>query len=110
MPLKCGYGGSPNGYIDTELFQIWFEKIFIPNCRHGLPRQEPILLLMDNHVSHVQLNIAEKAIKENIHIILIPPHASHFLQPLDMVFSKLKDGIETVAKRLKIINAGMDVC
>ena len=42
------YGLSPNGWMDMELFHLWFIKHFlkyIPACR-------PVLLLMDGHRSH----------------------------------------------------------
>ena len=42
------YGLSSKGWVDQELFQIWFEFHFL----HYAPPIRPILLLMDGHSSH----------------------------------------------------------
>ena len=53
------YGLSKKGWIDGELFEMWFS-------RHFLAHAPPILLLMDGHSSHYQP--AEEGI--------MPPHIS----------------------------------
>ena len=47
------------GYIDKELFSVWFEKVFLKHCG----RSRPVVLLMDNHDSHYSLDLLEKAKK-----------------------------------------------
>ena len=42
------YGLSNNGWIDMELFRLWFKKHFL---HHALSAR-PLLLLMDGHSSH----------------------------------------------------------
>lgn len=78
------YGSSESVYIDTELFENWFDKEFIPFC--GTRR--PALLTIDNHDSHISIDLIEKAKANSIHIIELPPHTNHLLQPLDVAILK----------------------
>src|SRR5579859_3702914 len=59
------------------------------------------LLLCDGHDSHISAEFVDYAIKNNIEIILLPPHSSHLLQPLDVaIFSPLKKAISSRLHRL----------
>lgn len=42
-PLGCLYAKSPNGYMDGELFAVWFEKIFMKHA----PIHRPLLIIFD---------------------------------------------------------------
>ena len=107
MPKTWSYAGTKSGYVDTELFKMWFEKMFIPNC--GATEAEPALLLMDNHECHVTLSLATMAVQNHVHIILQPPHSSHFLQPLDMIFRVLKDEFAGRCQTMNLINGSIEV-
>ena len=57
------------------------------------PRNEDqkLLILYDAHWSHVCSPVIEWARENNITLFILPPHCSHFLQPLDIgCFSPLK--------------------
>jgi len=43
------------------------------------------LLLLDGHGSHLIKEFTEYYKEKNIHLLAIPPHISHFLQPLNVV-------------------------
>ena len=107
MPQDFHYTASENGYVSTQLMVEWFKVVFIPNC-NATP-EHPALLLMDNHSSHVQFDIAQLALQHNIIILLMPPHSSHFIQPLDKIFIHLQRGIEKVARQRNIVAKGMEV-
>ncbi|CAG2192489.1 unnamed protein product [Mytilus edulis] len=97
VPDNWLYGSSESGYMDTELFENWFDKVFIPFC--GTRR--PVLLIFDNHDSHISINLIEKAKANNIHIIGLPPHTTHLLQPLDVaIFGPLKEKSEPIISYL----------
>ena len=73
------YGLSSNGWMDTELFEIWFKHHFlmhVPSCR-------PILLMMDGHSTHFQPSVVRMAAKEEVILFCLPPHSTHLTQPLD---------------------------
>ncbi|CAB3228469.1 unnamed protein product [Arctia plantaginis] len=48
--------------------------------------EQPILLILDNHASHMSLQIFEHCKQNNIHMLSLPPHTSHRMQPLDVTF------------------------
>ena len=73
------YGLSPRGWIDQELFDIWFSNIFL---RYA-PTVRPLLLLLDGHSSHYCPDTVRLAAKEKVIIFALPPHTTHFSQPLD---------------------------
>ena len=51
----------------------------------------PILLLYDGHTSHYTAQVIAEAKEQGIYLFALPPHTSHFLQPLDKsVFGPFK--------------------
>ncbi|KAF0741732.1 DDE-1 domain-containing protein [Aphis craccivora] len=51
--------------------------------------ENPILLIYDGHSSHVDLSLMETAVKNNVTILLLPPHTSHLFQPMNLAVFKL---------------------
>ena len=59
------------------------------------------LLICDGHDSHISAEFVDFAMKKKIEIVLLPPHSSHLLQPLDVaVFSPLKKAVSSHLHRL----------
>ena len=53
--------------------------------------ENPVLLILDNHASHISLATVEKSRTYGIAMLTIHPHTSHKLQPLDKgVFGPFK--------------------
>ena len=78
---------SPNGWIDTELFDTWFIHHFLAYA----PPVRPLLLLLDGHSSHYGPNFVTKAAEEGIIVFCFPPNTTHRTQPLDKgPFTSLK--------------------
>ena len=63
--------------MTTEISHNWFEKF----CQQVEKRS--LVLVYDGRLSHVSVNMIQKAISENIAIIKLPPHSSDKLQLLD---------------------------
>lgn len=81
------YGLSRNGWMDMELFDIWFRRHFLRYC----PSARPILLLMDGHSSHYCLDTISQAAEEEVILFVLPPNTTHLTQPLDKgIFGPLK--------------------
>ena len=79
------YGHSENGWMTTDVFFTWFVKF----CE--IVKSRPLLLIYDGHLSHVSVQLIEKAMKEEITIVKLPPHVTDRLQPLDVTcFGPLK--------------------
>lgn len=72
------------------------ESIFIDYLRHFISfvkptKENPVLLILDNHESHISLGAYELYREHGLHVLSLPPHVSHKMQPLDLtIFSLLK--------------------
>lgn len=72
------------------------ESIFIDYLRHFLSfvkptKEDPVLVILDNHESHISLGAYELYRDHGMHVLSLPPHVSHKMQPLDLtIFSSLK--------------------
>ena len=49
------------------------------------------MLILDSHTSHTSIELIELTRENNIHLLCLPPHTMHVLQPLDIgVFKSFK--------------------
>ena len=89
-PDNTLYATSQSGFMDSELYQNWFEKIFLKFTPHDYTR----LLLQDGHASHINMKLIDMAVANNVILLCLPPHTTHLLQPLDVaVYKSLKSNL-----------------
>ncbi|XP_077286031.1 uncharacterized protein LOC143911145 [Arctopsyche grandis] len=72
---------QPTGWMNTELFPhvvTHFVKVT------GSSKENPCLLILDNHESHLAPQALNIAKNNGVTILTIPPHTSSKLQPLDV--------------------------
>ena len=84
------FTATENGWTTDDTGLEWLKKVFIPQT---VPRDasEPRLLVLDGHRSYETTEFIWECFTHNIHLVFLPPHTSHVLQPLDLaVFSSLK--------------------
>lgn len=95
---------SDSGFINTDLFFSWMQHF----KQHVQPTSEnPVLLIFDNHVSHRSLKVINYCRENNIHLLSIPPHSSHKLQPLDKgFFGPLKNAYSQFCDNWLVQNPG----
>ena len=75
---------------------MWM-KVFLKYCGS----QRPVLLFVDGHASHVNLDVIDLARKNYVILYCLPPHTTHALQPLDVsVFKSLKSHFSKAANAL----------
>ena len=81
-PDDALYAKSDSGLIDTDLFVSWVKKIFLKD----VVSQRPVLLLVDGHKSHINLDVIYLCQQNGIILFCLPPHMTHAhaLQPLDV--------------------------
>ncbi|XP_050309704.1 uncharacterized protein LOC126745759 isoform X1 [Anthonomus grandis grandis] len=87
-PPECIGAGNASGWV-TDLEFYDFMKHFV---KHTSPtKQSPVLLLLDNHSSHLSIKTVEYAKNNEVVMLSFPPHCTHKLQPLDVsVFGPFK--------------------
>ena len=79
----------------------WIEH-FEARTRSNLRSPEEYrLLICDGHDSHISAGMVNFCIQKRIDVLLLPPHSSHLLQPLDVaIFAPLKRAISLQISRL----------
>ena len=74
-------------------------------CRHKCPGTT--VLVFDGHATHMSLDVIKLALENDIHIITLPPHTTHLIQPLDKTcFGPLKSKYTSLIRAYQIVNPG----
>lgn len=82
---------SDSGWSNSLIFKKYLQEHFLKYAHRGENAEDPILIMYDGHASHVGQPVVEWARQHNIILMVIPPHTSHFLQPLDVgIFGPMK--------------------
>ena len=82
--------GAPAGSLGLAARSGWMtNELFIQTLQHFSvhirpTKDDPVLLLLDNHSTHCTIEVIRYAQENGIVIITFPPHCSHKLQPLDV--------------------------
>jgi hypothetical protein len=82
-PAGAIYRCSENGWTNETLFLEWLQR-FTTFAKPSA--EEPVLLILDNHASHISHDIYKHCKSHNIQMLSLPPHTSHRMQPLDVTF------------------------
>ena len=68
--------------MDSEIFYGFISELFIPHINQIA---RPKLLILDGHGLHLKIDIINLCRENSIHLYCLPPHTTHFFQPLDVV-------------------------
>ena len=80
-PPGCIGTSNKSGWMMNEGFSMFVRHLI----KHTKPTKDhKILLLLDNHSSHLSLEAISIAKDNGIIMLSFPPHCSHKLQPLDV--------------------------
>lgn len=75
--------------MDKDIFRMWLISIFFKETEHLRSKKKPVVLILDGHGSHTGDPEMLQLCKENhVELILLIPHATHLLQPLDVSVMK----------------------
>ena len=69
-----------SGWMTAETFYTFMQH-FIAHAKPSI--ENPILLLLDNHESHLAIKTINYAKENGVVMLSFPPHCSHRLQPVD---------------------------
>ncbi|CAH2088095.1 unnamed protein product [Euphydryas editha] len=103
----------PSGWMTVTNF-VLFLKHFKKYVRCS--KDNPCLIIMDNHESHISIDSVYFARENGIHLLTIPPHTSQKLQPLDRIlFGALKSYYNTACDDWMMAHPGRpltiyDIC
>lgn len=77
------FGASDNGWSSDAIDLQWLNMVF-DRCTKKKAGNRRRLLLVDGHSSHVNMKFLERADALRIIVLILPPHCTHQLQPLDV--------------------------
>jgi hypothetical protein len=98
-PENWKFSTSTSGWTSDNHAYEWLTTLFEPETRRIDEKQR--LLLLDGHGSHLTARFIAFCIDKKIDLVVLPPHTSHILQPLDVgVFSPLKRALLTEIEKL----------
>lgn len=88
-PVGSDGDANPSGWMKVDNFQK-FARHFVKYVKPS--NEKPVLLLLDNHNSHLSIEVLDFFKDNGVTVLSFPPHhCSHKLQPLDRtVYGPLK--------------------
>lgn len=103
-PPGCIGSGNTSGWMEAIQFLKFLEHF----QRYAKPSvSSKVLLLLDNHPSHITIEALDFCKENGIIMLSFPPHCSHKLQPLDVsVHGPLKKAINTACDAWMRSNPG----
>ena len=91
--------------MDSELFKKWVEKQFLPQMHH-LP--QPLLLILDGHGSHMNIDMINQLVENDVHLYCLPPHTTNILQSFHVaIFHPLKAYFSCLTDMVKLASLGI---
>lgn len=106
-PIGSDGSAHPSGWMTAPNF-LKFMHHFAKHSK-ATP-SSPVLLLLDNHNSHISVPVLDFCKESGIILLTFPPHCSHKLQPLDLtVYGPLKNFYNTAVTDWLTCNPGKTV-
>jgi hypothetical protein len=103
---KWHFSCNSKGWTSNIHGEEWLKQCFDPATREKANGKKR-LLICDGHDSHISAQFIRYALDNNIVVLLLPPHSSHILQPLDVgIFGPLKAAIGAQLSRLYATELG----
>lgn len=93
------------GWLTGVMWREWLELIFVPRVaairqRLKLPDKAPALLVVDGLAAHLMNGVKEFLEENGVHQLVLPPHTSTVLQPLDLACNGILK--QEMQKRYKV--------
>ena len=103
--LNWRFSTSTSGWTSDSHAYEWITTVFDPETRRA--DKERRLLILDGHGSHLTARFIAYCQSRAIDIVILPPHTSHILQPLDVgIFAPLKRALSSRVDALFRLDAG----
>ena len=83
-----------DGAVNGDVFEAFVEHVLVPELRSG------DIVVMDNLSSHKRVRIRELIEQAGAELRFLPPYSPD-MNPIEMVFSKIKQLLQTLAHRTK---------
>lgn len=81
-----------DGAVNRVAFELYLERVLVPTLRPGE------IVVMDNLSSHKGPRVAELIHTAQAELLYLPPYSPDF-NPIELAFSKIKQGLRSLAAR-----------
>ena len=107
-PYGCVDSASPSRWVKAKDFLVFMQHfVAVTKCS----KEHPVLILLDNHESHLSIALIDYCRDNGIVLQTLPPYCSHKLQPLDrIVFGPFKKYVDTASDDWIKSNPGKTMC
>ena len=107
-PYGCVGSANRSGWMKANDFLVFMQHfVAVSKCS----KEHPVLLLLDNHESHLSIALIDYCRDNGIVLLTLTPHCSHKLQPLDRtVFWPFKKYVNTASDDWIKSNPGKTTC
>ncbi|ODQ69423.1 hypothetical protein LIPSTDRAFT_334725, partial [Lipomyces starkeyi NRRL Y-11557] len=97
---KSFFSANTKGWTSDLHGLEWLKRVFEPATRAKANGQQR-LLICDGHDSHISGSFIAHCLQNRITLLILPPHTSHLLQPLDVaIFGPLKKRLTAALSHL----------
>jgi len=83
-----------DGAVNGDVFQAFVEHVLVPELKSG------DIVVMDNLSSHKRVRVRELIEETGAELRFLPPYSPD-MNPIEMVFSKIKQLLRTIANRTR---------
>ena len=98
---------NPSGWMSAVCLTE-FIKHFIRQTKCS--KDHPAILILDNHDSHISIEIIDLSKENGVTLLTLPPHCSHKLQPLDRsVYGPFKTLYNQAANAFMVSHPGKTI-
>ena len=85
---------SATAFVSTDIFHHYMRHVildYVETIRTAIGEKRRCVIIFDGHKGHLSSLLNSLCAEQNIQIVVLPPHSSHLLQPLDQfIFKRMK--------------------
>lgn len=95
-PTGTIFKNSTSSWLDMNLYEVWFVKLFPPHTQEHRVGNKRALLISANLNSHFPTEVVKTVVVNNIYFTTQTPNSTHIMQPVDVgVYGLLKGQLRT---------------
>ncbi|CAF2751109.1 unnamed protein product [Rotaria sp. Silwood2] len=105
-PPSTGFENSDNGWMNQRLFCRWFEQIFLEHTKN---MSRPLLLILDGHDCHFDVETLMLAIKNDVHVSNNHPSIINTVSSPQPIASSFTSSSEAIAALDQILQETISI-
>ncbi|XP_033225745.1 uncharacterized protein LOC117178428 [Belonocnema kinseyi] len=109
IPSDWTVGNTEKGWMASDSFYKYIVNVFYKWLIDN-DYEFPVILYVDNHLSHLTMQLAKFCKEKQTELIRLHPNSTHIIQPLDVgLFHVFKENYKVANNEFRIQNNVVDV-